>query len=231
MKETIGRVLASVPVLIGCIGLQAQTVALLPERPVEDDAVTKQQATESAMQASIARQRASVQRQLGQGTGGFFILPPPPRTTTVEGGAGAPECAPLPDGEVRWLASQAAIREGLDPELLLNVMRQESGFRPCAVSTKGAMGLMQLMPSTAEELGVKDSFNPLSNVDAGARFLHQLLTRYNGDVFKAVSAYNAGPARVDAADGVPRIFETLDYINRIFYPGLTNGNTKESPEQ
>ena len=104
--------------------------------------------------------------------------------------------------------------------MLINVMRQESGFRPCAVSEKGAIGLMQLMPATAEQLGVKDSFDPMENVDAGARFLRQLLTRYDGDVLKAVSAYNAGPARVDAVDGIPQIPETIDYIKRIFYPDL-----------
>jgi soluble lytic murein transglycosylase-like protein len=80
------------------------------------------------------------------------------------------------------------------------------------------MGLMQLMPSTAEQFGVKDSFDPVENVEAGARFLSELMKRYNGDVFKAVSAYNAGPARVDAVDGIPQIPETIDYINRIFYP-------------
>lgn len=201
----------------GCAGLQAQPAA---QPQAGEDAVGKQQAAISAMQESIARQRLSVQKQLGQTTEAFFILPPPARMAGVGVSAGAAECAPLPDGEVRSLVGQAATREGLDAELLLNVMRQESGFRPCAVSPKGAMGLMQLMPATAGQLGVKDSFDPVENVNAGARFLQQLLTRYNGDVFKAVSAYNAGPARVDAVDGIPQIPETLDYLMRILYPGL-----------
>jgi soluble lytic murein transglycosylase-like protein len=132
-------------------------------------------------------------------------------------GAGEPECPPLSDAEAESLAGGAATREGLDVELLVNVMRQESGLRPCAVSAKGAMGLMQLMPSTAQQLGVKDSFDPMENIAAGARYLRELLSRYNGDVFKAVSAYNAGPARVDAAEGIPQIPETLDYVNRILY--------------
>lgn len=182
--------------------------------------MARQQGSVAAMQESIARQRLSVQKQLGQGNDTFFILPPPRHLDGVELDAGTADCSPLSDGEVRSLAGQAATREGLDSELLLNVMRQESGFRPCAVSAKGAMGLMQLMPSTAQELGVKDSFDPLENVDAGARFLRQLMTRYNGDVFKAVSAYNAGPTRVDAADGIPEIPETLHYIDRIFYSGF-----------
>lgn len=180
------------------------------------DAAAKQQAAIAAMQESIARQRASVQKQLGQTAEGFFVLPRPARMEGAPLAAREPECEPLPEGEVRSLAGQAASRAGLDADLVINVMRQESGFRPCAVSSKGAMGLMQLMPSTADDLGVKDSFDPLENVDAGARFLKQLLTRYNGDVFKAVSAYNAGPARVDAADGIPQIPETINYINHIF---------------
>lgn len=184
-----------------------------------DGSLAKQQAAIAAMQESIARQRLSVQKQLGQSAAGdFFILPPPARMATLAMASGEADCPPLPDDEVQSLAGQAANREGLDPDLLLNVMRQESGFRPCAVSAKGAMGLMQLMPATAGDLGVVDSFDPSENVSAGAKFLKQLLSRYNGDVFKAVSAYNAGPARVDAADGIPQIPETLDYIKRILYP-------------
>jgi soluble lytic murein transglycosylase-like protein len=181
----------------------------------------RQQSGVLAMQESIARQRASVQKQSGAtAAGSFFVLPPPSRTEGMVASASAmePECAPLPESEARSLVGQAATREGLDAELLFNVMRQESAFRPCAVSAKGAMGLMQLMPATAEQLGVKDSFDPLENVSAGAKFLKELLARYNGDVFKAVSAYNAGPARVDASGGIPQIPETIDYLNHVLYP-------------
>ncbi len=184
-----------------------------PSRAQSPDVIAKQL-------ESIARQRVSVQKQLGQTSDGFFVLPPPAHTTTLSLAPSPPECDPLSDSEVRDLAGKAASREGLDAELVLNVMRQESGFRPCAVSPKGAMGLMQLMPSTAEQLGVRNSFDPVENVGAGARFLNQLLTRYNGDIFKAVSAYNAGPARVDAADGIPQIPETLDYLNHVLYPSF-----------
>ena len=106
-------------------------------------------------------------------------------------------------------------RDGVSPDLLRSVMKQESGFRPCAVSSKGAMGLMQLMPATAEQLGVLDPFDPISNLDGGARFLKQLLGRYGGDVPKALGAYNAGPARVDATGAVPAIPETVDYVRQI----------------
>jgi soluble lytic murein transglycosylase-like protein len=227
MKMTIGTILDTVLALLGgtclaggCTGVQAQTTAPPAQHAAGGDAMARQQAAIVQIQESIAKQRLSVQKQLGQSSDAFFILPPPERMQSVRLDAGTAECAPLPDGEVRSLASQAATRESLDAEMLLNIMRQESGFRPCAVSEKGAVGLMQLMPATAQQLGVKDSFDPMENVDAGARFLRQLLTRYDGDVLKAVSAYNAGPARVDAVDGIPQIPETIDYIKRIFYPDL-----------
>ena len=94
-------------------------------------------------------------------------------------------------------------------------MRQESAFKPCAVSAKGAMGLMQLIPGTAAGLGVKDPFDPEQNVLGGAKLLKQLMDRYSGDLSMTLSAYNAGTRPVDAADGVPMIPETIDYVSRI----------------
>jgi soluble lytic murein transglycosylase-like protein len=94
-------------------------------------------------------------------------------------------------------------------------MKQESGFRPCAVSPKGAIGLMQIMPATAAQFNVKNPFNPKENVDVGARLLKELLGRYNGNLAFALGAYNAGPSRVDEAGGVPNIPETTDYVERI----------------
>src|SRR5581483_940451 len=113
------------------------------------------------------------------------------------------------------LIEEAARRENLKPDLLRGIIRQESGARPCAVSAKGAEGLMQLMPATSAEFGVSDPFDPKQNIQAGAKFLKQLLTRYSGDVTKALAAYNAGSARVDQADGVPAIRETMHYVSSI----------------
>lgn len=124
-------------------------------------------------------------------------------------------CDMLPDNEVSSLIKAASSKHAVDADLIRAVMRQESGFRPCALSTAGAMGLMQLMPDTASDLGVSDPFDPAANVDAGTRYLKQMLARYNGDVTLALSAYNAGPARVDKAGGVPPISETMDYVSRI----------------
>jgi soluble lytic murein transglycosylase-like protein len=95
------------------------------------------------------------------------------------------------------------------------VARQESGFDPRAVSSAGAQGVMQLMPTTAQALGVKDPFDPAQSVAGGARLLKQLLTRYNGNTDLALAAYNAGPGAVDAHGGVPPFPETQQYVSRI----------------
>jgi soluble lytic murein transglycosylase-like protein len=150
------------------------------------------------------------------GLGGVTAPPLAPAPWSAAWSAAAPAgCDPLPAPEVDSLVGETARRDGLDADLLRSVMKQESSFRPCAVSPKGALGLMQLMPSTAEQFGIEDPFDPSSNVDAGARFLKQLLGRYGGDVAKALGAYNAGPAKVDAAGGVPAIPETMDYVRQI----------------
>ena len=176
------------------------------------------QTTAQLQEESIAKQRASIQKQLSAApSNGFFVLPPPARMgATVF--AAAPlnaDCDPLPAAEIDRLVAGAATRASLDENVLRGVMSQESGFRPCAVSPKGAMGLMQLMPATARQFDVKDPFDPGQNVDAGARFLKELLGRYSGDLTLALGAYNAGPAKVDAAGGVPPISETQEYIKKI----------------
>jgi soluble lytic murein transglycosylase-like protein len=191
------------------------------------DATVKQQNAAAAMQESLAKQRASIEQQTGNAGRGFFLLPRAASLGGVTGVIAAPapitsiglpllaECDPLPAPEVESLVGETSQREGVSPDLLRSVMKQESAFRPCAVSSKGAMGLMQLMPATAEQMGIADPFDPMSNLDGGARFLKQLLTRYSGDVPKALGAYNAGPARVDAAGAVPAIPETVDYVRQI----------------
>ncbi len=126
-----------------------------------------------------------------------------------------PSCDPLADAVSTPLIDGAAQQQGVDTKLLRAVIDQESGFRPCAVSTKGAQGLMQLMPATAEELNVGDPFDPKQSIDAGARYLKQLLDKYKGDIPQALAAYNAGPAATDQAKGVPEIPETQAYVDAI----------------
>jgi len=118
---------------------------------------------------------------------------------------------------------QAAARHNVDPNLVRAVVKVESNFNPNAVSRKGAMGLMQLMPSTARQLKVKNPFDPEQNVDAGVRQLKQLLDNYGGDVKLTLAAYNAGAGAVARSSGVPHYAETQNYVRRItklYYSGL-----------
>jgi soluble lytic murein transglycosylase-like protein len=110
---------------------------------------------------------------------------------------------------------QAAARHNVDPNLVRAVVKVESNFNPNAVSRKGAMGLMQLMPATARQLKVKNPFDPEQNVDAGVRHLKQLLESYGGDVRLTLAAYNAGAGAVARSAGVPRYAETQNYVRRI----------------
>jgi soluble lytic murein transglycosylase-like protein len=118
-------------------------------------------------------------------------------------------------GSLREVAAAAARRHGLDPDLVMAVVSVESGFRPEAVSPKGALGLMQLMPGTAASLGVEDAFDPAQNLDGGARHLGQLLALYGGDLRRALAAYNAGQGAVERHGGVPPYRETRAYVKKV----------------
>jgi soluble lytic murein transglycosylase-like protein len=117
--------------------------------------------------------------------------------------------------DIRALAIAAAKRRGLDPDLVLAVISVESAFRKDAVSPKGAQGLMQLMPGTARELGVKDVFDPAQNLDAGTRYLTALLEEFKGDIRLAIAAYNAGPNAVKRHGGVPPYRETRQHVEKV----------------
>ena len=130
--------------------------------------------------------------------------------------------APLPVSDARTLVRDAARRTGLPPELVESVARVESGLRPEAVSPKGALGVMQLMPATAQALAA-DPRNNAQNIDAGARLLRELLLKYNGDVVKALSAYNAGAGAVDRYRGMPPYSETQDYVDKVIRTYVKTG--------
>ncbi len=122
--------------------------------------------------------------------------------------------AATPENVDRWVSS-ASNQHQVDADLVRSVIRAESGFNPRAVSPKGAQGLMQLMPQTANQLGVKDAFAPGENIEGGTRYLRDLLVLYHNDMAKALAAYNAGPQRVAQYNGVPPYRETHAYVARV----------------
>jgi hypothetical protein len=174
----------------------------------------------AAMAPAIAQQRAAVQKQAsalvdagagknGSASSSFFVTPFP----LLE--EGAADCDPLPADQLDRIVEEEARKTGVEAQLVRAVIEQESAGRPCALSAKGAQGLMQLMPATADELGVDDPFDPRQNVEAGTKLLKSLLERYQKDTSLALSAYNAGSGRVDQEGGVPAIPETMDYVAAI----------------
>lgn len=188
------------------------------------------------MEESVRKQRESVRRQAGFSTEDSswftvpwqavqFVEPTPPPAPAAETSPQVkpaawifghrPECEALSAAGVAPIVTDAARSEGLHPDLLHAVIQHESGYQPCAVSPKGALGLMQLMPETARGLGVSDPFDPWQNIGAGARFLGGLLQRFDGDLGLALSAYNAGPGNVERHGGMPPFGETRRYVGAI----------------
>jgi hypothetical protein len=122
---------------------------------------------------------------------------------------------PVTQGPFGELIDSAAKKYGVDADLLFSVIAAESGFKPRAISRRGARGLMQLLPSTAARLGVRDIFDPEQNIDAGTRYLRDLLALYQGDLVLTLAAYNAGPAAVERYGRVPPYHETQSYVRAI----------------
>jgi len=180
---------------------------------------------------------ANTRLYLGPGNDSFVDVPtaeidhfekdlsPPPAPPITQASAQTP--IQRPQISVADAVTGSSQRYHLDPDLVNSVIRAESNFNPRAVSSKGAQGLMQLMPQTSSVLGVHNAFDPETNVEAGTRYLRELLERYNFDLIKALAAYNAGPQRVEQFGGVPPYHETHAYVTRI----IRDFNKKKTLEE
>ena len=138
-----------------------------------------------------------------------------------------------PPDRLDRIVREAAERHQVDPALVKAVISTESGWNPQAVSRKGAVGLMQLIPETAQRLGVGNPYDPAQNVEAGTTYLKTLLDRYDGDLNKSLAAYNAGEHAVDRSGGVPAFRETRQYVQKVtnayFQPGSGRDSALWSP--
>ncbi len=147
--------------------------------------------------------------------------------------AAAPvETAPTPDTltpSYSDIIKAACNRHGVDPALVQALVKVESGFNPYALSRTGAMGLMQLMPQTAEDMNVTNTFNPHENIDGGVRYLRYLIDRYEGNLALALAAYNSGETAVKKWGTIPPFPETQNYVQKIL--GLYNGTGISLPSQ
>jgi soluble lytic murein transglycosylase-like protein len=154
----------------------------------------------------------------------FETVPDPPPAPPPSSAEKSPTTSPAkhPDAklnpaDLREMLVKAGHEHNLDVDLLASLVKAESNGHVRAVSSAGAQGLMQLMPGTASELGVKDSFEPAQNVRGGTAYLDAMLTRYHDNLAKALAAYNAGPDAVDKYHGIPPYHETQAYVARVIH--------------
>lgn len=196
------RILSAIPVIAGA---WAQTT---PAKETATAPAVKQLTALERQRLSVARQLQAIREHFpssfAESGGNTVAIAPPPS-----------DCPPISAAAVKPIIDREATRHKLDVRLIQAVIETESAYSPCAVSPVGAMGLMQLMPGTAEGLQVSDPFDPSQNITAGTQYLKQMMERYGGDISKALAAYNAGPGRVDAAGGIPSIPETQEYVRKI----------------
>ncbi|ETD91898.1 lytic transglycosylase domain-containing protein [Rhodobacter capsulatus] len=201
--------------IVAAVGL-AMAVTVSPA------AVTKADAEGLVLGRASSKSQSTVRRNQfalldgrlsGQYDNSVRLRPDAPKGGPGSAGA-VPRYSGRYKGEYLAHAKAAAARHGVPEDLFLRLVQQESGWNPGAVSPKGATGLAQLMPGTAQLLGV-DATDPIENLDGGARYLRMMYDRF-GDWRLALAAYNAGPEAVDKADGVPNYEETTNYVKVVY---------------
>jgi hypothetical protein len=202
-KEEISATTTRLYLASGHLDLPTADIASFDK---EDTPVALTDATNSAKGAGLNPAASN-----GSGINMAAGTQPAQKTTTLP----ATTTTPVTQLELEQFVRDAAARNRLDPEFVASVIRAESNFKPHAVSPKGAQGLMQLMPSTAAQLGVANAFDPKANIEAGTAHLNALLNLYHDDPVKALAAYNAGAHRVDQYHGVPPYHETRAYVSKI----------------
>ena len=159
--------------------------------------------------------RAAIHPEYSEGGVVFISRPDQKPLGDIGDRADGTRLLPVASHEIDGLVRDVSKRYEMDPSLIATVVGVESGFNKMAVSPKGARGLMQLMPDTARQYGVRDVHDARENLEGGVAYLSDLARRYNGDMRLALAAYNAGPEAVERASGVPNYRETLDYLRRI----------------
>lgn len=152
-----------------------------------------------------------------------------PNSSDQHAATSAPAAHPLGGEVLHQLVQETAHKHNVDPNLVSAVISTESNWNTSAISRKGALGLMQLVPETAQHFGAYNPFDPTQNVEAGVTYLSNLLERYNGDLPKALAAYNAGPRAVDRWGGVPDFRETREYVQKVTSSYFQPGSGHKSP--
>lgn len=182
-----------------------------------------------AMRAALEKQRAAAQIQRESTRQQAELAGPGPLEHRLAPLWTPPACEPIADAALTALLDAVAQTQQLEARLLRAVIEQESGFYPCAVSVHGAKGLMQLMPATIGQFAVSDPFDPKQNVEAGAKYLRQLLNKYKNDRARALAAYRIGAATVDEANGIPDLPEVRSYVNAILQSVATPPAPLQTP--
>lgn len=170
---------------------------------------------------------------MGGGKGSRRVAREPARITVIQPRNAEDTSTTLYSSDYTEIINDACDRHGVDPALVHAVVKVESDFNAYALSRKGAMGLMQLMPQTATELNVRNSFNPVENIHGGVKYLRYLLDRYEGNIRLALAAYNSGENAVKRWGTIPPFRETQRYVKKVLalYNGDTSGSVSTRPSQ